>query len=93
MIRNNKQWSEWCHRRGTSGDQVFQILQDWRESEGIVNQECEWRIDEESSEIKTAFYSDCGNVFYCYEQWPREEGFYFCPFCGNEIVVERIGDE
>lgn len=89
MIRTNKQWEMWCYEHGTSGDQVFQILEDWRWSEGIANQECEWR------RVEGTFYmeTDCGNLFFTNHYEPREAGFNFCPFCGNEIIVERIGDE
>ena len=88
MIRTNKQWSQWCHEHGTSGDQVFQILEDWRESEGIVNQTCEWRVDVWSKYHET-FKTGCGNRFHANEYWPREDGMNFCPFCGNEIDVKE----
>jgi hypothetical protein len=86
MIRTNKQWEMWCREHGASSDQVPQILEDWRESEGIVNQRCEWRIDvwSENNEI---FKTECCNLFFTDKHWPREDGMNFCPFCGNEIVI------
>lgn len=33
MLRTQKEWFDFCQDRGTSGDQVFDILKDWKESE------------------------------------------------------------
>ena len=31
MIRTCQGWHDWCMERGTRGDQVFDILKDWKE--------------------------------------------------------------
>ena len=94
MIRTNKQWDMWCHEHGTSGEMVFQILRDWRESEGIENQRCEWRFDGFWDENNETFKTGCGNLFFADKHWPREDGMNFCPFCGNEIdVISMFKDE
>lgn len=31
MIRTNEEWYEYAMKRGTSGDMVFDILNDWQE--------------------------------------------------------------
>jgi len=36
MIRTREEWLEYCMSRGTSGDQVFNILADWAEYERSV---------------------------------------------------------
>jgi hypothetical protein len=33
MLRTRKEWYDHCMKRGTSGDQVFDILSDWKEEE------------------------------------------------------------
>lgn len=35
MIRTVKEWKDFCLERGTSGDQVFDILKDWAEDVGV----------------------------------------------------------
>ena len=30
-MRTRKEWYDFCIKRGTSGDQVFDILRDWKE--------------------------------------------------------------
>jgi len=91
MIRTNKQWNMWCHEHGTSGEQVFQILRDWRESEGIVNQDCKWTLISESESDDTVdFETECGSIFVSSHSWPREDGFNFCPYCGNIIDYKFI---
>ena len=32
-MRTRKEWYDFCIKRGTSGDQVFDILRDWKEWE------------------------------------------------------------
>ena len=36
MLRSQKEWWDWCMKKGTSGDQVFDILKDWAELENIL---------------------------------------------------------
>jgi len=31
MLRTQKEWYEWCLKRGTTGSIVFDILKDWEE--------------------------------------------------------------
>ena len=31
MIRNLKEWRQWISEKGSSGEQVFDILDDWEE--------------------------------------------------------------
>lgn len=33
MIRTLGEWKDFCHKRGTSGDMVFDILNDWEAEE------------------------------------------------------------
>ena len=36
MLRTREEWKEHCRERGTSGDQVGAILDDWEESEELL---------------------------------------------------------
>ena len=38
MIRTRQEWYDYCMARGTSGDQVYQILKDWKDSDGYILQ-------------------------------------------------------
>ena len=38
MLRTRKEWYDYCIKRGTSGDQVFDILSDWQEEEQARNE-------------------------------------------------------
>ena len=41
MIRTKEEWYKWCMERGTFGDQVFHILNDWEEDvESILDTKC-----------------------------------------------------
>lgn len=33
MVRTLKRWKDFCHKRGTSGDMIFDILEDWQSEE------------------------------------------------------------
>ena len=37
MARTCQEWYDWCMKRGTSGDQVFDILQDWRSEKNLAS--------------------------------------------------------
>jgi hypothetical protein len=37
MIRTREEWEEWCFKKGTSGDMVYAILSDWKESVGWIS--------------------------------------------------------
>jgi len=50
QIRNLKEWNAWCILKGTSGDQVFDILEDWE----IENQQLQDRIKELEAKLEEA---------------------------------------
>lgn len=47
MIRTNDEWFEWCMKKGTSGDMVFSIINDWAiDRELGINALAEWFLGE-----------------------------------------------
>lgn len=44
------------------------------------NAGCVWRANEDG-----AYETVCGNTFEFYADGPEENGFQFCPYCGNPL--------
>jgi len=44
---------------------------------------CKWECSEKAEEI---WETDCKNRFVFIDGTPKENGFRFCPYCGEEIV-------
>jgi hypothetical protein len=44
---------------------------------------CEWTYDNEGF-----FVTQCDNAFQFNEGGPKENGFIFCPYCGQEIIID-----
>ncbi len=53
MIRTRDEWYEFCMNRGTSGDQVFDILQDWKEEKQTLLKEIEGKLPKKNTGIPT----------------------------------------
>ena len=52
----------------------------------IPTVKCSWAVVfKNTSKPDDVFETACGNLFFADQHWPREEGFMFCPYCGNEI--------
>lgn len=74
--------------RGTSGDQVSDILYSWKAqvdewSNGFVSQECEWEYQDDEGYYETK----CGYSFYFLEgeNLTSNKTFKYCPYCGKSI--------
>lgn len=46
---------------------------------------CFWKPDEDG-----VFHTDCGKSFFFDTAGPRENGFQFCPYCGDEIAAHPV---
>ncbi len=85
-------WFEIISRRGTSGDQVSDILYSWKaqldeREQGIVAKECIWiyMVDEGYYETK------CNQSFYFNDGETLAENptFQYCPYCGKKINGDK----
>jgi hypothetical protein len=85
------QWFE-IVERGTSGDQVHDILYSWKAqtdewANGLASQECGWlyMVDEGYYETK------CNQSFYFVDGETLAENitFQYCPYCGKKINGDR----
>jgi hypothetical protein len=81
-------------KRGTSGDQVIDILYSWKAQadeweRGLAVQECEWEYQYEDGYYETK----CGKSFYfnfdgyldAEDQGKLQDDFKWCPCCGKVI--------
>ena len=51
--------------------------------------ECKWTAGHESK-IMRVYKTECGNEHaFHLGAGPTENGFNYCPYCGNKIVLER----
>ena len=74
MIRSQEEWWKWSFERGTSGDMVVDILEDWKKERGNLlssleeaNKEIE-RLKEELCKIKSD--SSIGKLVFD-PSWPK----------------------
>ena len=82
-------------KRGTSGDQVIDILYSWKAQldeleRGLTARECEWEYQNDEGYYETK----CGKSF-CFnddgmflseeDQGKLQGGFKWCPYCGKTI--------
>ena len=51
---------------------------------------CHWRPEDEDCQI---FETDCLNSFMFNDGGPVENGFRFCPYCGNKLIEDEWVDE
>jgi len=88
--------NEWFKivERGTSGDQVMDILYSWKSQlnereNGLKVLECKWEYQEDDGFYNT----QCEYAFY----FEDDKDFKWCPYCGKKIVPiykgEEFGDE
>lgn len=54
--------------------------------DGIVNK-CDWQQEEQDG---GTWGTDCGHYFTIIDGTPTENGFKFCPFCGDEIEQHEV---
>lgn len=51
--------------------------------------ECKWTVGH-ASKLILAYKTECGNEHaFHLGAGPAQNGFNFCPYCGNKIVLER----
>ena len=50
-----------------------------------MDKRCEWREDEDGN-----WGTGCDNIFVFIDGGPPENGFYFCPYCGEKLCVVRF---
>jgi hypothetical protein len=67
MLRDRKQWSDYCISKGTSGDMVFDILADWEESEECACSGKEYLVCEKQKGEGCDYTIGCGMRFYFIE--------------------------
>jgi hypothetical protein len=53
---------------------------------------CEWTPESQILEDNQTFQTDCGQTFQFFAGGPLENGFKFCPYCGNVIAVREDED-
>lgn len=44
---------------------------------------CEWKPDDDNN-----FDTGCKNRFVFIDEGPIENGFEFCPYCGNRLIIQ-----
>lgn len=49
---------------------------------------CTWTEDSNG-----LYNTECGHIFECMEGDPSENGFIYCPYCGDEIEVAKYNLE
>lgn len=52
---------------------------------------CRWKQD--SFEMADTFNTTCGNAFTFTEGAPKDNGFNYCPYCGNVLLQILIDDK
>ena len=52
-----------------------------------VQQKCEWTEDSDGT-----WNTDCKNAFVFNDGKPKDNGFNFCCYCGNELIQNEFDD-
>jgi DNA-directed RNA polymerase subunit RPC12/RpoP len=49
---------------------------------------CTWTEDSDGS-----WDTECGDKFVFLDSGPMDNGFYYCPYCGNGIIIKRASSQ
>ena len=61
--------------------QIIKLCERLDKAEQQINGTCKWKYDENYNMYET----DCENAFIFIEGRKSDNGFLFCPYCGNKI--------